>query len=754
MTFWKGLMIFLISLIVLSILFTHTTTAITESNSFNINFDTFPDGSSVANGAIITNQYTSFGATFSSTSGGPLILSTSEAQSSPNILIGNPDSFQPVTINIVDPNSGNHSTADSINVTLISVGDATVTVKAFASDLTTVLESISVTNPGTGMGLNNKNPISLIGPGIARVTFEITNYYPGDGVGIDDLNIKFPNITPTPTPTLPSGINYIDFDHYPDGSPIDGTASNGTEWPGTIITNQYLILGATFSSTYGGPIAGTGFYQEASSHSNFLVGNPDPFQPIMINIVDPNSGNPSTANSVDVTLISVGDATVTVKAFASDLTTVLESISVTNPGTGVGLNNKNPISLIGPGIARVTFEITNYYQGDGFGIDDLYIKFPNIIPPVTPTLEPTATPNPEPTVTPTPVPTDTPTPSPSPTVTPTPVPTDTLTPTPTATPSPTPTPIPVVYSTGDYNNGVRNVPCYWTGTARTDLPITGNGGYAYSIFISDNTVYTAGYYCPTTYNVACYWIGTTRTNLPGYSYYNASATSIYVSGGTVYTGGYYNNGSKDIPCYWTGTTRTALTVPTGAYSSRVNSISVSGSTVYTAGYYFDGAKNVACYWTGTTRTDLPGDGSHSAVVCSICVSDGTVYTGGYYNDGVKTIPCYWTGTTRTNLPGDGLHNATVKSIYVSGGTVYSGGGFCYTSVFNPCYWTGTVRTDLSNNTASYDSYVNSIYVSGGTVYTGGLYYNSSTNSVPCYWTGTVRTVLPVTTGSVSSIFIK
>jgi hypothetical protein len=90
------------------------------------------------------------------------------ASSLPNHLNGYPDSFQPILMDLVGEN------ADSIGVTLLSVGDAVVTATAYGSDLTTVLDSVSVSNPGTGVGWYNKDRITLTGPGIARVRFEIT----------------------------------------------------------------------------------------------------------------------------------------------------------------------------------------------------------------------------------------------------------------------------------------------------------------------------------------------------------------------------------------------------------------------------------------------------------------------------------------------------------------------------------------------------------------------------------------------------
>jgi hypothetical protein len=155
---------------------------------------------------------------------------------------------------------------------------------------------------------------------------------------------------------LPASAATINFDIFPDGSPVAS---------GTIITDQYLSLGASFDSVSGGPIAAVGL-GEASSPPNFLAGNPDTFQPILVDFTN-------TVPRVGVTLISVGDATVTATAYDNSLVNVLDAVSVTNLGTGVGMNNKDPIELFGPGIARVQFEITQPFPGDGFGIDDLTI---------------------------------------------------------------------------------------------------------------------------------------------------------------------------------------------------------------------------------------------------------------------------------------------------------------------------------------------------------------------------------------------
>ena len=163
-------------------------------------------------------------------------------------------------------------------------------------------------------------------------------------------------------------------------------------------------------------------------------------------------------------------------------------------------------------------------------------------------------------------------------------------------------------------------------------------------------VYTAGQYFDGSKFIPCYWTGTTRTNLAGDGTHDAGANAVFVDGGTVYTAGYYIDGAGFRPCYWRGTVRTDL--PGGGDKAFAYSIFVSGGTVYTAGCFFDGVKDVPCYWT------------HEADASALFVSAGTVFTAGYYSNGLRNIPCYWRGTTRTDLPGDGTHNAYAYGIFV------------------------------------------------------------------------------------------
>ena len=179
-----------------------------------IDFDTFPSGAPVSNNTVITNQYASLGVTFSSPApaGGPTAgVFAGEASSPPHILTGlHPSTsagLYPIDMSFAAPYT------DWVDVTLISIGCATVTATAYASDSATVLDSISLNRgPSAGVGLGNKDRISLRGDGIALVRFEITATCPTlDGFGIDDVAFSlfagtaFATYAPTATLTLKPG---------------------------------------------------------------------------------------------------------------------------------------------------------------------------------------------------------------------------------------------------------------------------------------------------------------------------------------------------------------------------------------------------------------------------------------------------------------------------------------------------------------------------------------------------------------------
>jgi len=200
-----NILIVALSLITVSALGTGRADAVT------IDFDTFPNSSLVPDGTVITTQYASLGVTFSSPApaGGPIAGAFPGGTSSaPNVLVGLDPATQAGLLPIVLDIAG--LLPNSLNVTLVSVGNATVTATAFASDLVTVLDTVSVTHgPGAGVGLGAIDPITLTGTGIASVRFEITQTGPVlDGFGIDDV-VFSPQAVPEPSTSILFGTGLL-----------------------------------------------------------------------------------------------------------------------------------------------------------------------------------------------------------------------------------------------------------------------------------------------------------------------------------------------------------------------------------------------------------------------------------------------------------------------------------------------------------------------------------------------------------------
>ncbi len=180
------------------------------------------------------------------------------------------------------------------------------------------------------------------------------------------------------------------------------------------------------------------------------------------------------------------------------------------------------------------------------------------------------------------------------------------------------------------NGGTDQIPCYWAGNTRIDLPYVG-AGVAQAILVAGRTVYSAGYYQDNRKLVPCYWIGNTRTDLPCGDR-GAQVTSLRVSGDVIYAAG----SDGKVPCYWEGTRQTVLQGRGWA-----TSISVAGGTVYVTG---QSSAGVACYWVDAEEKDLPFDSSSNSISYSATVSEGAVYITGVRNDGATEIPFIWDGS--------------------------------------------------------------------------------------------------------------
>jgi hypothetical protein len=308
---------------------------------------------------------------------------------------------------------------------------------------------------------------------------------------------------------------------------------------------------------------------------------------------------------------------------------------------------------------------------------------------------------------------------------------------------------PTVYTAGYYYSSAEghNVPCYWTGTARTDLSVPTGADYviAKSIYVDDGAVYTAGFYMVGIRGVPCYWDGSGYYELENDLTNDSRATSIWVDNGTVYSAGYrIDDGGLMLPCYWVGASRTDLPI-TGS-TGWASSICVDAGIVYVAGSD-ELSPRAACYWTddgsGAVQTLLPSDGSNMAEGHAIAVTGGTVYVAGRYDVAGATPPkaCYWVGDdTRVALPGFGTEDYSAAiAICVSGGTIYTAGSAETGSTMSSCLWVGTTWAGL---TAPDTSEINAtgIDVVQGISYISGTWYDSELDEyIPCYWSGTWST---------------
>jgi hypothetical protein len=127
-----------------------------------------------------------------------------------------------------------------------------------------------------------------------------------------------------------------------------------------------------------------------------------------------------------------------------------------------------------------------------------------------------------------------------------------------------------VYSAGYFTNGTTETPCYWIGTECYPLPAGTNGGRAKSISVSGGLVYTGGYYITGvddyfSLNIPCFWTGSTRTDLQTTGYMGDMINSIQVSNGRFFFGG----SSNSLPCYWNGRNKTVLSTDVNAACNAV-----------------------------------------------------------------------------------------------------------------------------------------------------------------------------------------
>lgn len=143
-----------------------------------IDFDDLSDAT------IVTNQYLSQGALFSSSDGSLRIYEDSRAVSSPNWLLPNwLTDFSDQSALRIDFTAP----ASDVSLWVIDVGDWSVDIKAYDST-SGLLENVTVENPGNENGYGNQDYIALSSSNISYITMQHgTDKYSFDGYGIDDL---------------------------------------------------------------------------------------------------------------------------------------------------------------------------------------------------------------------------------------------------------------------------------------------------------------------------------------------------------------------------------------------------------------------------------------------------------------------------------------------------------------------------------------------------------------------------------------
>ncbi len=180
-----------------------------------IDFDKLPGGATVdglaANGAwfpgtLISNQYASLGALFSSVNGSPIATEggvgpagvregSVNAKSSPNFLVGNPSSLTAIVVTFADP-AGSGSPAavtGRIEATIVSIGSNPHRIRAF--DLAgNEIATVTIPAGEAGPGWYNHTPAGIDVVKAARLHFEVVLVSVNDGHGIDDLSFPMPKV--------------------------------------------------------------------------------------------------------------------------------------------------------------------------------------------------------------------------------------------------------------------------------------------------------------------------------------------------------------------------------------------------------------------------------------------------------------------------------------------------------------------------------------------------------------------------------
>ena len=151
-----------------------------------IDFETYPGGDPVPEGARITTQYLPWGVELFSTTDplGPVICRIALAgQSGLNTLGGAGGFYEPISMDFAQP-------IIYCEILALDVGDNGLILEAFNSQ-SQLVDSMTVVNPGLGVG--EIDPMWVAGSDIVLVTArQVTPGVSGDGYVMDDLTYTIP----------------------------------------------------------------------------------------------------------------------------------------------------------------------------------------------------------------------------------------------------------------------------------------------------------------------------------------------------------------------------------------------------------------------------------------------------------------------------------------------------------------------------------------------------------------------------------
>jgi len=298
-----------------------------------------------------------------------------------------------------------------------------------------------------------------------------------------------------------------------------------------------------------------------------------------------------------------------------------------------------------------------------------------------------------------------------------------------------------LYSAGSYNDGTKDVACYWKDGIRQSLDVSGIPfSRATGIAVSGPTVYVVGIYenSKNRLNI-CYWKDGVRQTLDHQGIDGSlSYGAIAVSGTSIYIAGEYSrpsDGNTTYLCYWKDGIRTELDAR-GLRMPYISSIAVSGTAVYVIGSSFhvrgprDTYLTSRLYWKDGVRKIFPQNNANPSLL--IAISGTTVYFADQLSNFVASYMKEDEGIWRP-ICSEGT-KAIPDAIAAFGSSFYAAGHAVSFDGNNGYYWVNGIRHSLNIPESNFDNYsIRAIAVSGSSVYVAGSKSINNNERELCYW---------------------